>query len=273
MRFGTVVLVSVISAMVTSVVASAVFWNLAEKGVIFQEKVPVPVLVGRSEAEARIALASAGLSLVVSGRELDRTMEPGKISSQIPAAGNPAPKNGVVQVVVSAERKQVKVPPLGGLSRAEALSVLLAAKLPVGRVIRQVSSTVPADHVISSLPEAGSVVAPEAKVALVVAQGGGDDDADEEEGAQAANSGRGEQRSAGRSSARSSGSGRVPHLVNKRIGYARTLLQRAGLSVGSISYGRDEDKMEGRVLSQSPSAGAMLPRGSAVHLTINRHDL
>jgi beta-lactam-binding protein with PASTA domain len=64
----------------------------------------------------------------------------------------------------------------------------------------------------------------------------------------------------------------VPKVKGIRLPFARSRLRALGLSVGRISYGNDEDHMEGIILYQSPHPGTKVPKGSSVDLRVNRTD-
>ena len=70
-------------------------------------------------------------------------------------------------------RVGVKVPTVGNDTQAEATTTLTSLGLTVGTVTQQSSSTVPAGHVISESPAAGTVVAGGTAVSLVMSTGSG----------------------------------------------------------------------------------------------------
>ena len=69
------------------------------------------------------------------------------------------------------------------------------------------------------------------------------------------------------SGGRNGGNGVVPGVVGLQVSVARALLSRAGFSSG-LAY--TNNGPPGRVASQSPGAGAQLPRGSYVTLMVRR---
>jgi hypothetical protein len=62
----------------------------------------------------------------------------------------------------------------------------------------------------------------------------------------------------------------VPAVRSLPLGVARARLAQVGLTEGPRRYLFDEYVSPGRVLGQSPPAGARVPRGSSVRLSINR---
>ncbi len=207
----------------------------------------VPRLAGMTTDQARAVLQAKGLALVVSEKRPADAAGAGKILSQQPPAGAGVTRGELVQVVVGAAAAAapaaptgVKVPALTGLGLAAAEQALAAAGLTRGAVTRQASATAPAEQVLSSAPAAGQELARGAAVALAVSSG--------------------------------APGVKVPRVMGKTLGSARRALKAAGFISGRVREGYDEDKMEGRVLSQSPAAGATAPGGSAVDLVVNASD-
>lgn len=62
----------------------------------------------------------------------------------------------------------------------------------------------------------------------------------------------------------------VPSVRGVSRSRAETLLKQAGLKVGKITYGSDDDISPGWVLQQNPRPGTALPSGSPVDLTLNK---
>jgi subtilisin-like proprotein convertase family protein len=62
---------------------------------------------------------------------------------------------------------------------------------------------------------------------------------------------------------------RVPRVVGRKLPAARTAIRRAGCRVGRVRYARSR-KARGRVLRQTPRAGARRARGARVNLTVSR---
>jgi beta-lactam-binding protein with PASTA domain len=60
----------------------------------------------------------------------------------------------------------------------------------------------------------------------------------------------------------------VPRVIGLRLGQARQRIRRAHCSVGRIS--RVRSRRVGRVLRQSPRAGAVRRRGFPVRLVVGR---
>jgi hypothetical protein len=62
---------------------------------------------------------------------------------------------------------------------------------------------------------------------------------------------------------------RVPHVRGKRLGVARRSIKRARCAVGKITRRSSGTVKKGRVISQLPRAGRLLPLGGKVRLVVS----
>jgi Tol biopolymer transport system component len=62
----------------------------------------------------------------------------------------------------------------------------------------------------------------------------------------------------------------VPRVIGMRLAVARSRIGRANCRVGAVRRARSAAKRAGKVLSQSPRAGAVRPRGTKVNLVVGR---
>ena len=196
----------------------------------------LPAITGMTTDQARALLKTQELLLIVSEKRPAAGQE-GKILSQQPAAGSPASKGDIIQVVVGEAPAGVAVPPLEGLALEDAARALSSAGLLLGDVTRQAHDTAAAGQVVSTTPAGGQQAARGAQVALILSSG--------PEGVP------------------------VPRVIGKSQAAARRALKAAGLTVGKVRYRYDEDMVEGRILGQNPAGGASAPAGSPVDLTVN----
>ncbi len=156
------------AALVVAVVAAgggAVSWMLT-RGPSLE---PVPRLGGDGLATARVALAARHLHLVVAGRSYSAGVPSGEVVSQTPSRGR-ARRGDSVAVIVSRGPQPVEIPPLAGLSQAEAAKLLEADGLGIGKVARRSSLGVAAGSVIATVPASGHEP-PGTRVGLVVSTG------------------------------------------------------------------------------------------------------
>jgi serine/threonine-protein kinase len=132
-------------------------------------QVPVPDLVGRTEEEARSTLDDAGLQLGEVTEEQSDDVEEGLVISQAPEAGEEVNARSRVDIVVSAGPEAAIVPPVVGLSEADALDALDAAGLRA-EIIRDAADE-PAGEVVAQDPGPGTEVAPGDTVTITVSEG------------------------------------------------------------------------------------------------------
>ena len=114
--------------------------------------VPVPKVVGKSQAQATSALTNAGLK-VTSSQDWSKTISAGNVISSDPAAGVVVPKGGTVTIVVSKGPPPVLVPDVYKMAEADAKSALESAGFVV-KIIYPIGIT-PFGRVVAQSPAAG----------------------------------------------------------------------------------------------------------------------
>ncbi len=196
------------------------------------ERYRVPALTGMTADSAKAALAKVKLKLGEQQRAYNETVKPGLILSSDPPAAKPLKRNSVVTVVVSKGPKPVPVPVVAGLSLAEAKTAVESRRLRYD-VTERFSDSVPSGLVISADPRAGKVVDKGTTVSLRVSKGPPPVE--------------------------------VPSVVDSRSADAVDELRRLGLKT-ELQEGIITPL--GRVYSQSPGAGEVVPRGTTVILKI-----
>src|SRR5437016_8920472 len=194
--------------------------------------VPVPNVVGQTQAAATSAITGAGLTVGTVTMQSSTTVPSGNVISESPAAGTSVAKGSAVNLVVSSGPAQVAVPNVVGQMQAAATSAITGAGLTVGAVTQQSSSTVAAGSVISESPAAGTKVASGSAVSLVVSSGP----------AQVA----------------------VPNVVGQAQAAATSAITGAGLTVGAVTQQSSSTVAAGSVDRGSPNAGTRVGRRSAV---------
>ena len=86
--------------------------------------VPIPNVVGNSQAAAKQELQDAGLTMVVSGREHSTSVPKGSVVSQEPASGVQVDQGSTITVVISLGPELVEIPEVFGRSTDDATSIL-----------------------------------------------------------------------------------------------------------------------------------------------------
>ncbi|MEU1727664.1 PASTA domain-containing protein [Nonomuraea sp. NPDC005692] len=194
----------------------------------------VPALDGHRSGQASVlpsAPPSPAGSARASSRPGGKPAERERVSTVAPAV---EPTGGPIGgPTVGRPVTTVVVPPLTGLDRADAVKALKQAGLTVGAVTRT-DSPREIGRVLDSRPAAGTVVDRGGTVALEVSAGVP-----------------------------------VPSVVGRRRKAAEAALTAAGLAAGTVTRACS-DQPDGQVLATRPEAGARLPGGGTVALTVAR---
>ncbi len=202
--------------------------------VVASDQVPVPELIGRTEAEAAARLDGIGLHVGRVDRRSDPSIAAGAVVACLPPSGTRVDRGSAVDLVVSTG-PQLEVPDVVGKPLTEAQALIEGKKLAIGKITEVASDTVAKDVVISSNPEAGTPVKVSSRVGLTV----------------------------------STGPPEVPDVVGKPVGVARSLIKNAGLVPGEVTRAPSGDYAKDAVISSSPQAGTPVKVGSRVDLTVS----
>jgi beta-lactam-binding protein with PASTA domain len=134
-------------------------------------QVPVPNVLGETQAAATTSITSAGLVLGTVTTQSSSTVPSGSVIGENPAPGTQVNVGSAVNLVVSSGLAQVAVPNVVGLPQSAPTTSITSAGLVLGTVTTQSSSTVPSGSVISENPAAGTEVNAGSAVNLVVSSG------------------------------------------------------------------------------------------------------
>jgi serine/threonine-protein kinase len=130
-----------------------------------------PAVVGSSVQEASAALSAVGLTLEVAEEQYSEDVPADVVISTDPAAGEGVRVDGTVAAVVSKGPERYDVPSVKGLPQAQAAESIVQANLAVGTVKEAYDDKVAAGAVVSTTPKAGASVKPATPVDLVVSKG------------------------------------------------------------------------------------------------------
>jgi beta-lactam-binding protein with PASTA domain len=203
------------------------------------ERAGVPGVVGLPLDDAAAMLDDAGLTTGV----VTRTVSPnpaGQVLSQSLPAGTLVPVATLIDLDV-AEQQTVTVPPLGGMTLAQAQAALADAGLQIGTIGIE-PATEGDGLILDQTVAAGSTVAIGTPVGIVIA-----DEIAGETGIE------------------------VPPVVGLDEDEAATRLRVAGFQVGAVA-GRGSDRPAGEVLSQTPEAGTILSANATVGIVVAQED-
>ena len=198
-------------------------------------EVTVPELRGATEGDARASLAAAHLGLFVAAREANAEAKANTVIRQSIAAGQRAPQDSAISVVISEEVP--KVPAVIGVTVGEATQ-----RVEQRGFRMQVGANVPSADagpgiVLDQSPKADTPQAKGSTVTVQVSSGSGDIE--------------------------------MPKVLNVGINQAKTDLEKLGLKV-TIRWVAMAETPTYIVLSQKPTPGEKLKPGGEVQLTACR---
>lgn len=197
----------------------------------------VPSIVGLTQSAATTALTNEGFVAGTVTQAYSASVTAGLVISQDPVAGTRIPAGSAVSFVVSLGAEPGTVPNVVGMTQAAASTAITGEGLVVGTVTQAYSETVPSGRVISQNPVAGTIVSLGSAVALVVSQG--------------------------------REPGTVPNVVGLPQASAQTIIVASRLTVGAVTNAYSETVPSGSVISQNPTAGTVVPAGSAVSMVVS----
>jgi len=129
----------------------------------------VPAVTGMSLADATSDLQGEGLKVEVTHAYSDSVAK-GLVVGQNPLAHQQIPYGSSVTITISSGKQPVQVPNVLGQPSADAQSILVSRKLNP-KLSQAYSTTVPAGDVISENPKAGTMLAIDSPVHLVISLG------------------------------------------------------------------------------------------------------
>ena len=198
----------------------------------------VPDVNNMAQSEAELALASAELVLGRVTEAYHASIAVGAVIRQYPEAGDTVTSGSSVDLTLSKGPEPVAVPDLVGLSQSAAEMALSSAGLTVEGVTRAYSASVPAGAVIRQEPVAGTSVALNSAVHLVLSKGLEPID--------------------------------VPDITGMSQTAAASVLGAVGLAIGAVTEVYSDSVPVGEVISQEPTAGFSVAPNGRVRLVISK---
>ena len=199
------------------------------------DEVALPNLVGMNIDEASALLAQENIT-AAAYPEFIRAASIDEVTSQAPPAGTIVRRGRTVSLGVHTPPSEARAPVLIGLTAEEALAQARQQSLNLGQ-IEYAHNDAPAGIVISQSPEPGSAVDPEVGLQVTVSRG--------QELPPVA----------------------MPDVRGLMLDDAEQRLRQAGfISVSRVAAGTTTNR-PGSVVSQQPSAGAMVERSMPVYLS------
>ncbi len=224
----------VVAAVVVVAAIAGGWWLLAG------QKVTVPDVAGKSQAEATQALQDAGLKLGAVSEVADAEAQAGTVLKQEPAAGASVDEASSVDLTVSQGREAAAVPDVTGMKAAEAESALVAAGF-VPQSTLEYDLETPTGLVMAQLPAAGEQAYASSSVGILVSKGSPNVDVS------------------------------VPDVTGMSESEATTALANVSLHAVPVSA-HDATVPKGVVAAQEPAAGTSLPALSQVAILVSLGD-
>jgi beta-lactam-binding protein with PASTA domain len=195
----------------------------------------VPAVVGEQQATAMSQLKQAGFGVETKSIYSDQYQQPGIVARQSPAAHTDLRKGETVTIWVSKGPQHFQLDNLFGLTAKKAAEYLKSNDL-VGKQITGNSTQTPGT-VYRQDPAAFSTVARGDTVSYWVSKGP----------AQVA----------------------VPDVTGMSQSQAESAIRGAGLAVGTVTPSTSPSVPSGDVISQAPSPGAKVDKGSSVSIVVS----
>ncbi len=196
----------------------------------------VPSVQGRTQAEAVSAVHEAALDAKVS-QAFSETVPAGTVVSADPGPGSAVRRGAAVALVVSKGPERYAVPPVVGMTLAEATARITSVNLKVGKVSKAYDEKVPEGQVVTAKPGPGASLKKSTAVALTVSRG-----------RQPIN---------------------VPDLTGTNATRAARQLSELGLKVDATQQQNSDTVAKGAVISQSPRDGTAF-KGDTVTLVVSK---
>ncbi len=198
-----------------------------------QEMVSVPLVTGRTQAEAVTLIQNAGLTVGVVTTVATTSVGAGVVTSQLPKPESQSAKGSPVDLWVAVAPTTATVPDVVGMTQEDADAALTNVGLGV-RAVDRASSTVANGDVIDQNPTAGVTALIGSTVTIMVSTG--------------------------------PSTTTVPNLIGKTQAQAVNALTAAGfLAQVTLQTGGGT---VGDVVDQSPASGTKAPTGSTVTITV-----
>lgn len=224
-----IILFSVIGIAALVLLLFYLFTNVLTKTVF------VPNVVGMTRSEAQTTLEKSGLKLEVEEEVYSSDVESGKIVSQDPEEAKELKSGKTVKVKISKGPHMIVIPEVMGKTEKDAVSILEKQKLKV-EIKREKNNDVASGVVYKVEPQEGVSIAEGKTVTIWVSQG-----------RDVVN---------------------VPGIVGLSEGEAANKITSSGLTVGTITYS-ESDFASGSVISQAPTEGIEVDRGTAVNFVVS----
>lgn len=208
---------------------------------VHQKKtVTAPNLIGKPIEEAVDLLANLNLGLQKVGERYEKRFSPGTIIQQRPSPGLTVREGKIIRVTLSRGGEIIFVPDLTNQSLRSAEVILRRSNLALGEIAQSYSLTVEKGKIIRQKPLAGTAVARDSLVNLVLSLG-----------------------------LPPPGIVLMPDFVNKNISEAELWTQEHNLKIKQVEEDTNSTLPKGMILKQIPSADTVVNKESEIKFVMS----
>ncbi|MBQ5972625.1 MAG: Stk1 family PASTA domain-containing Ser/Thr kinase, partial [Oscillospiraceae bacterium] len=232
-------LIAVLIALMVVAAGALTLWIKLLSPEAGAEDVPVPYMIGRTYADL-LEDSSIRFELVVKEEVYNARYDKGVVIDQDKASGSTAKAGSTIELTLSLGPHTITMPNYFNHLYTEANAELKSLMDKTVNIQFQFinSSSVTRNYIVSTDPVAGDTVVEGQTVTFFISAGSEVETVS------------------------------VPRLVGETLTHARELIYAAGLSVGVIEQGYDPDAEPGRVIAQSSPESYLVPKGTAINLTV-----
>lgn len=203
-----------------------------------KEMTTVPDIAGLVKDAAIVELQNNDLQYKFTEQESD-TVTSGQVIGTNPEIGSEVEEGTKIEVFISIGPERIPLPSVVAYSYEDAQSALEAEGFVVKRGGTVFSDSVEEGLVAYSEPKSGAKVLPGSTITLYISKGKENTDVS------------------------------VPDLIGDTKSVARTKLKKRGLKLGSVTSNYSSTVEKNRVCVQSKLSGSMVPKGTAVDITLS----
>lgn len=208
---------------------------------VHQKKtVTAPNLIGKPIEEAVDLLANLNLGLQKVGERYEKRFSPGTIIQQRPSPGLTVREGKIIRVTLSRGGEIIFVPDLTNQSLRSAEVILRRSNLALGEIAQSYSLTAEKGKIIRQKPLAGTAVARDSLVNLVLSLG-----------------------------LPLPGIVLMPDFVNKNISEAELWTQEHNLKIKQVEEDMNSTLPKGTILKQMPSADTVVNKESEIKFVVS----
>ncbi|MFI7499364.1 Stk1 family PASTA domain-containing Ser/Thr kinase [Streptomyces sp. NPDC049687] len=205
---------------------------------VSNENVPVPSLVGQTEADAKQQLTNVDLKVGTVTQEACEAQPKGKICKTDPVARTQVKKNTAINLVVSTGAPKVAVPSVLGKTLDEAQQILEDDKYGFTVKTKEEVSNEEAGTVLDQDPKLGEEVEKGTEITLTIAK----------------------------AEAKST----VPDVSGQTCDGAKAQMQQNNLTGNCVEVDTQDQNQVGKVISTSPSIGSQVDKGSTITIQVGK---